>query len=393
MEMAQTAPGSPTQTAPRPASTLQPLAAVTTEPAAPSQPPLNPPMAPRRGEGLNGLDFTPLVTHYLFLVTFVLAGVGWLTAFIGQAAFEAKFPKVNAPQAGTLWFGIFLHLAVILGVLYTLATDNIALNRLQISVFSAISIVYAVQGVNTGLFIPLAAANAMGAGYLLLSFVFILWTLYFSAEEGSITLDLFNSLGTGGLTGPGRRRTIIGGQGVTRSATNMNNNAYEGYGSPHAPSNKIGFGPGSGIGGGPGGALGGPLGGGPPIGGGSLSNPVRSQNSLSRPEDAQSMTSMGARSAAGGLGPPGSTGAPPQTANTDVSAPLMTGASEPTSEQHYAYRAKALYNYKASDEDPNEISFSKGELLDILDNSGKWWQARKADGSTGIAPSNYLQMV
>ncbi|KIM20236.1 hypothetical protein M408DRAFT_38477, partial [Serendipita vermifera MAFF 305830] len=61
----------------------------------------------------------------------------------------------------TLWFGIFLHLAVILGVLYTLATDNIALNRLQISVFSGISIIYAVEGVNLGLFTKSPSANAM----------------------------------------------------------------------------------------------------------------------------------------------------------------------------------------------------------------------------------------
>lgn len=37
----------------------------------------------------------------------------------------------------------------------------------------------------------------------------------------------------------------------------------------------------------------------------------------------------------------------------------------------------------ASPDDPNEISFSKGEILDIVDNTGKWWQAEKEDGTLG----------
>lgn len=397
-------------------------------------------MAPRHGQGL---DFTPIITHYLVLATFVLAAIGWLVAFIGQAAFEASIRKSTvvggidlgslagvgtSPIAGTLWFGIFLHLAVILGVLYTLATDNIALNRLQISVFSGISIIYAVEGVNLGLFTKSPSANAMGAGYLLLCFVFIPWTLFFTAEEGSLTLDMFNRLGTGGLTGPGRRRTIVGGQGVSssRSQTNMNANGggigmggiggggiggggigggggsmmgggggpvggYADYGgSPNAPTTHMGYG-GSGIGGGPGGGLGGPMSGGvPSIKGEDM---ARSQHSLSnKPGDAQSMTSMGNRSNAGGPPMTAQTG---MTGITEASAPLMTGSSgEPTgSEQPYSYRAKALYNYTASADDPNELSFNKGEILDIVDNSGKWWQAKKSDGTTGIAPSNYLLII
>jgi len=63
------------------------------------------------------------------------------------------------------------------------------------------------------------------------------------------------------------------------------------------------------------------------------------------------------------------------------------------SDTAYPYRAKALYAYTASPDDPNEISFSKGEVLDIIDKNGKWWQARKDDCTVGIAPSNYLQII
>ncbi|KAG8917352.1 Transmembrane osmosensor, partial [Tulasnella sp. 408] len=64
----------------------------------------------------------------------------------------------------------------------------------------------------------------------------------------------------------------------------------------------------------------------------------------------------------------------------DSSGRGLTSGVEPTG---YAYRATALHAYTASPDDPHEISFSKGEILEIFDNSGKWWQARKQDGTTG----------
>jgi len=69
-----------------------------------------------------------------------------------------------------------------------------------------------------------------------------------------------------------------------------------------------------------------------------------------------------------------------------------TGADQDDGEG-YALYAKALYAYVASADDPNEISFAKGEILEILNTAGKWWQAKKLDGTRGIAPSNYLHII
>ena len=53
-------------------------------------------------------------------------------------------------------------------------------------------------------------------------------------------------------------------------------------------------------------------------------------------------------------------------------------------------QAQALYNYQASPDDANELSFKKGDIFDIKDSSGKWWEVEAADGSTGIIPSNFV---
>eukprot|EP00732_Lithocolla_globosa_P007059 Lithocolla_globosa_v1_NODE_8620_length_799_cov_191.440860.p1 type:complete len:237 gc:universal NODE_8620_length_799_cov_191.440860:745-35(-) len=54
---------------------------------------------------------------------------------------------------------------------------------------------------------------------------------------------------------------------------------------------------------------------------------------------------------------------------------------------------KAIFNYDANPKDPNELSFVKDEILEILDRKGKWWRARKQDGTVGIIPSNYLEEI
>lgn len=82
--------------------------------------------------------------------------------------------------------------------------------------------------------------------------------------------------------------------------------------------------------------------------------------------------------------------------NLDGPSPVKMNAASPagdfasaigqsTDTVAYKHKARANYAYSASPDDPNEVSFAKGEVLEVHDTTGKWYQVRTASGQTGVS--------
>ncbi|GJN87447.1 hypothetical protein Rhopal_000396-T1 [Rhodotorula paludigena] len=311
----------------------------------------------------NGFSVRPVLSHPGFLLTLLISTAGFFCAFIGQIILEYKFDAPGGGSAvGVPWFGVFLQMFLNIGVFATLATDSVGANRFQLSIFLAVALIMAVIGANLGIFMDSSYGLAIGAGWILVAFVDvswlrddagvcgadlnvpqILWILYFTSSDDAwfaSFFDLGSSIhfssrsSTSNYPVHHRGPSSRAGGSMTGPATGVSYQNYQG--SKGAAPSVVGS----------------------QLGPGSVSV-----------HDLQMEGNSPAGTAASMLGD----GAP------EYQAPVL--------------KARALYSYSASPDDPNEISFAKGEILDILDNSGKWWQARKTDGSKGIVPSNYLSLL
>ena len=69
-------------------------------------------------------------------------------------------------------------------------------------------------------------------------------------------------------------------------------------------------------------------------------------------------------------------------------------AVQPVREKKFICGVLALYSFNSGN--PEELMFLKGDLMDIIDqppDDPDWWEARKADGTTGLIPRNYVEIV
>ncbi len=90
--------------------------------------------------------------------------------------------------------------------------------------------------------------------------------------------------------------------------------------------------------------------------------------------------------------------APKQAVNAAAAPPeamQQPGPSAmPSKHKSFVCGVIALYSFNSGN--PEELPFEKGDLMDIIDqppDDPDWWEARKIDGSTGLVPRNYVEVV
>jgi len=276
------------------------------------------------------------------LATISISALAWVISFISslvaQIETKNKFPAYT-------WWTLVYYLFTVVGVFVVVASDTAQTYHVAVVGFLACGLVLTTSSVNSLVYSAIGAEEAAAAGFILLSMVTIVWIFYFGSAPSAVPRAYLDSFALPKESAVNRQNTI-GGYGGGRPETSTSVQPPQMYTSAQL-------------------------------------------NGLENPSPVPGVSTGGNRNSA--LGGPGGFPAPASGNKPTPGPGGNDGELVPPTE--YPYRAKAIYSYEANPDDANEISFSKHEILEVSDVSGRWWQARKQTGETGIAPSNYLILL
>ncbi|KNG44553.1 high osmolarity signaling protein sho1 [Stemphylium lycopersici] len=291
------------------------------------------------GQRSSGFSFGRIVGDPFALATISIGILAWIIAFVSSiiSAIHGGFPNFA-------WWTLVFMFFCIVGVTVTVASDAERTYHVAIVGFLAAGLVFTTSSVNSLVYSPVAPFEAAAAGYILLSMIAIVWIFYYGSQPQASHRTFVDSYALHKEHPSSRSSRPISNGYTNRPETQTANIPPQMYTSAQLN----GFETSSPVSGYPGGPIGGTgrNSSAPQFGGGMNMTQTPTQ------EEPQQETSI-----------------------------------------EYPYRAKAIYSYEANPDDANEISFQKHDILEVSDVSGRWWQAKKPNGETGIAPSNYLILL
>ncbi|KAL2137742.1 hypothetical protein VTI28DRAFT_8394 [Corynascus sepedonium] len=274
------------------------------------------------------------------LATLSIATLAWLISFVGSIVSHIQVP--GQFPLYTYWALIFYFLAI-MGIFVVVASDSTQTYHVAIVGYLGCGLVLSTVSVNGMIHKNHGALEAASAGFILLTMVTIVWIFYFGSAPSAVPRAYIDSFALAKESTSTNRHTMTAGYGNRRPETSTSVQPPQMY--------------------------------------------TAQLNGLENPSPVGGMTSTMRNSNV----PPAFSAPAAQKSAAPQSGSSPDAEIVPPTE--YPYRAKAIYSYEANPEDANEISFSKHEILEVSDVSGRWWQARKENGETGIAPSNYLILL
>ncbi|KAA8899205.1 hypothetical protein TRICI_006374 [Trichomonascus ciferrii] len=311
----------------------------------------------RRRAG-RGFSVSLIVGDPFALSTISIAVIGWVIALAGSIAVDvssSSFPTLT-------WWGIAFEFCVIVGVIYTVGASALHAHRTALVGFLATATIYTTNSTNNSVWKTQPSNGAVAAGHILLSIINILWMLYFGTTDDARLHAFVDSFAI-----HHHHDSVAYGTG-TDSMARRSSNPFMAHGEGIGMNYR-----------------------GPPTGQPHEGPPGRAGGG-GHPAMFTSAQLGGAfENSSGG------NGLTDEDPESDSKQNSLVGGSEMTGDvlstpSEYPYKARALYSYQASPDDANEISFEKGEILEVSDITGRWWQARRENGEVGICPSNYVHL-
>ncbi|OLN96443.1 High osmolarity signaling protein SHO1 [Colletotrichum chlorophyti] len=282
--------------------------------------------------GRKGINLGNIIGDPFALATVSISMLAWIIAFISSIIATTQVTGNTGPFPPFAWWTNVYMFFVIAGVFVVVASDTTQTYHVALTGYLGAALALNSLAIQSLIYSPNGARQAAGAGFILMAMVTIVWIFYFGSAPSAKPRAYLDSFAL--QKESGSRQMMYGGG---RPETSTSVQPPQMYTSAQL-------------------------------------------NGFENPSPVQGIPTSQARN---------SVVAP--TFNTPTATKVPDQEVVPPTE--YPYRAKAIYSYEANPDDANEISFSKHEILEVSDVSGRWWQARKETGETGIAPSNYLILL